>query len=269
LGSAGSRSSSVPHPRRAGLIPAAAQRFRLGGRLVMQRPAKPRTSVRFRPWPQSAVPPASTNVSKEVAATAQPGNAQLDRPGPRLPVALAAEPKFPARQKLSGKPRRHYHASFPRPLGKSLSRARMRLGGAPWTLIASLLIMAGFVFLGIRMPGELAVVANDLLVFTTRHFGWLYLFLTTGFLLFCLGVGMSAYGHIRLGADGEAPEFPYPTWLGMIFSSGMGVGLVFWGVAEPMSHYLAPPLGRADAQTPEAARLAMQYSLFHWGFHLW
>jgi len=145
----------------------------------------------------------------------------------------------------------------------------MGLGRAPWTLIASLLIMAGFVFLGIGMPGELAVVANDLLVFTTRHFGWLYLFLTTGFLLFCLGVGMSAYGHIRLGADGEAPEFPYPTWLGMIFSSGMGVGLVFWGVAEPMSHYVAPPLGRADAQTPEAARLAMQYSLFHWGFHQW
>lgn len=150
-----------------------------------------------------------------------------------------------------------------------LSRLGYRLKNLPWPLIGSLVIMAGFVFLGVRMPGTLAATAGELLAFTTQHFGWLYLFVTTGFLLFCLGVGMSAYGRIRLGADGEAPEFAYPTWLGMIFSAGMGVGLVFWGVAEPMSHYVTPPLDRAEAQTPEAARLAMQYSLFHWGFHQW
>lgn len=150
-----------------------------------------------------------------------------------------------------------------------LRRFRDGDGRLPWTLIWSLAIMAVFVFMGVRMPGELAEVAEDLLAFTTAHFGWLYLFVTTGFLLFCLGVGLSAYGEIRLGADGEAPEFPYLTWLGMIFSAGMGVGLVFWGVAEPMSHYVAPPLGRAEPRTAEAARLAMQYSFFHWGFHQW
>lgn len=140
---------------------------------------------------------------------------------------------------------------------------------APWTLIWSLAVMAVFIYLGVREPERLSATANGLLEFTTRHFGWLYLFVTTGFLLFCLGVGASVYGGIRLGADGEAPEFPYPTWLGMIFSAGMGVGLVFWGVAEPMSHYVAPPLGRAEPRTAEAAGLAMQYSLFHWGFHQW
>ncbi|NBD95158.1 MAG: BCCT family transporter, partial [Gammaproteobacteria bacterium] len=144
-----------------------------------------------------------------------------------------------------------------------------RLRHAPWTLIASLAIMAAFVWLGARMPDELAAGAGLALEFTTSHFGWLYLFATTGFLIFCVGVGFSVYGRIRLGADGEAPEFPYPTWLGMIFSAGMGVGLVFWGVAEPMSHYVASPLGMAEPRSPEAAELAMQYSFFHWGFHQW
>ncbi len=146
---------------------------------------------------------------------------------------------------------------------------RARLAGAPWTLIVSLALMAGFVVLGVRMPEQLAWGAGRVLEFTTSHFGWLYLFATTGFLVFCIGVGFSAYGSIRLGADGEAPEFPYPTWLGMIFSAGMGVGLVFWGVAEPMSHFVDSPLGRAEPRSAEAAGLAMQYSFFHWGFHQW
>lgn len=146
---------------------------------------------------------------------------------------------------------------------------KQRLKHAPWTLILSLIVMMGFVILGVRLPEELTVWAEATLAFTTQHFGWLYLFSTTGFLLFCLGVGFSAYGHIRLGADGEAPEFPYLTWLGMIFSAGMGVGLVFWGVAEPMSHFIAPPLGMAQARSTEAAELAIQYSFFHWGFHQW
>ena len=133
----------------------------------------------------------------------------------------------------------------------------------------SLLILIGFVTVGALYPERLAVNASQALGFTTDHFGWLYLFVTTGFLLFCIGVGLSDYGHIRLGADGESPEFPYPAWLGMIFSAGMGVGLVFWGVAEPMTHYNQPPLGMAEPQTPDAASLGMRYSLFHWGFHQW
>ncbi|MFW5927355.1 MAG: BCCT family transporter [Wenzhouxiangella sp.] len=139
----------------------------------------------------------------------------------------------------------------------------------PWTLVLSLTILAAFVVIGARMPEALGAGAAETLDFTTRHFGWLYLFATTGFLIFCIGVGFSVYGQIRLGADGESPEFSYPTWLGMIFSAGMGVGLVFWGVAEPMSHYVDPPLGLADARTAEAASLGMQYSMFHWGFHQW
>jgi glycine betaine transporter len=138
-----------------------------------------------------------------------------------------------------------------------------------WVFYLSLALLGMFVAVGVLLPEDMAGAASAALGFTTDHFGWLYLFTTTGFLVFCIGVALSDYGHIRLGADGETPEFPYTTWLGMIFSAGMGVGLVFWGVAEPMTHYNQPPLGLAPPETPGAASLGMQYSLFHWGFHQW
>lgn len=119
------------------------------------------------------------------------------------------------------------------------------------------------------MPENLGEWANRALAFTTANFGWMYLFVTTGFLLLGLRLALGRYGDIRLGAEGEAPEFSYSSWLGMIFSAGMGVGLVFWGVAEPMTHYMAPPLGAETPETPEAAQLAVRYTIFHWGFHQW
>lgn len=138
-----------------------------------------------------------------------------------------------------------------------------------WVFYLSLALLSAFVVGGVISPSTLSAVAERALEFTTDHFGWLYLFVTTGFLLFCIGVATSRYGNIRLGADGEVPEFSYLAWLGMIFSAGMGVGLVFWGIAEPITHYNEPPLGLAEPRTAQAARVAMQYSLFHWGFHQW
>ncbi|MCS3903726.1 glycine betaine transporter [Methylohalomonas lacus] len=138
-----------------------------------------------------------------------------------------------------------------------------------WVFYLSVILLIAFALLGFLYPEQLASGSQEALDFTTVHFGWLYLFATTGFLIFCIGVAMSDHGHIRLGADGEMPEFSYLAWLGMIFSAGMGVGLVFWGVAEPMTHYVDPPLGMAEPRSPEAAGLGLRYSLFHWGFHLW
>lgn len=138
-----------------------------------------------------------------------------------------------------------------------------------WVFYTSLILLSLFVLLGASRPEQLAHWADQALQVTTLHFGWLYLFATTGFLIFCIGIALSDYGRIRLGADGEVAEFSYPAWLGMIFSAGMGVGLVFWAVAEPMSHFASPPFGQAEPGSPQAAQLAMQYSLFHWGFHQW
>ena len=78
----------------------------------------------------------------------------------------------------------------------------------------------------------------------------------------------SRYGNLKLGAEDEEPEFSVGAWFSMLFAAGMGIGLVFWGVAEPISHYGAPPPGILP-HTPEAANAAMRYSFFHWGMHPW
>ncbi|MFP3360047.1 BCCT family transporter, partial [Planococcus sp. SIMBA_143] len=93
-----------------------------------------------------------------------------------------------------------------------------------------------------------------------------YLLAVIFFVLFCFYLAISKYGKIRLGGDEEKPEYPFFTWIGMLFSAGFGVGLVFWGVAEPMTHFANPPTGfGVEGETEQAAKLAMRYSFFHWG----
>ncbi|MGP3319568.1 BCCT family transporter [Mycobacteroides abscessus] len=100
--------------------------------------------------------------------------------------------------------------------------------------------------------------------------GWWYILTATGFVAFALYCGFSRVGTIRLGRDDEQPEFSFPAWLAMLFSAGMGIGLVFYGVAEPLSHYVHPPASRGiPAQTTAAANQAMSLTLFHWGLHAW
>ncbi len=101
-----------------------------------------------------------------------------------------------------------------------------------------------------------------------RTFGWTYLVSGFLFLVFSLYMAFSKYGRIRLGGDHEKPRFSYFGWFSMLFAAGMGIGLIFWGVAEPMSHYLHPP-AYIEAGSPRAARFAMRYSFFHWGVHPW
>ena len=100
-----------------------------------------------------------------------------------------------------------------------------------------------------------------------RSFGWVYLIATTFFIFFLLFLAMSRFGRIRLGRDEDRPEFSTLSWWAMLFSAGMGIGLVFFGVGEPVSHLTNPPLGRAEPNSIEAGRLAMQYTFFHWGLH--
>jgi glycine betaine transporter len=92
---------------------------------------------------------------------------------------------------------------------------------------------------------------------------------TIAFLVFSVVVALSRFGNVRLGKDGERPEFGTASWIAMMFSAGMGIGLMFNGVAEPLSHLAAPPNDAARAGSLEAARVAMEYSYFHWAFHPW
>lgn len=100
--------------------------------------------------------------------------------------------------------------------------------------------------------------------------GWWYILSATGFVLFALYCGISRIGNIRLGRDDEQPEFGMLSWFAMLFSAGMGIGLVFYGVAEPLSHYVVPPTaGRIAGSTDAAANQAMELTMFHWGLHAW
>ncbi|MFC4601364.1 BCCT family transporter [Cohnella hongkongensis] len=132
---------------------------------------------------------------------------------------------------------------------------------------ASILVV--LVLLGGLLPESFGRVAGVLFDFTTINFGWFYLLSVFIIILFLAGLALSKAGGIRLGGEEERPEFPFFTWIGMLFSAGFGVGLVFWGVAEPMSHYVDTPFAGLEGRTVEAARVAMGYSFFHWGISQW
>ena len=131
----------------------------------------------------------------------------------------------------------------------------------------SVVLAGAFLLWGAVFPDNLAATTGAIQYFLQKTFGWFYLLATSGFLLCALILAFSPYGTIPLGRDGDRPEFPLITWFAMLFCAGMGIGLVFWGVAEPTLHYYDPPAGKGA--TPEAAQVALRYSFFHWGFHPW
>jgi glycine betaine transporter len=133
----------------------------------------------------------------------------------------------------------------------------------------SILLIVAFLTIAAIDPDETQRLAQKALNATTSNFGWLYLLTSSGFVIFTLGLAFSHFGSIRLGPEGEPPEFSFSSWLAMIFSGGMGVGLVFWGVAEPILHLTSPPLGIGTPGSVEAAQAGMRYSFFHWGLHQW
>lgn len=124
-----------------------------------------------------------------------------------------------------------------------------------------------FLLWGAAAPNHLASLTGTFQNSLLNSFGWLYVLAATGFLICAFCLIFSRWGDIPLGPDGAKPEFSLLTWFAMLFCAGMGIGLVFWGVAEPASHFHDPPIG--EGETPQAARLALQYAFFHWGLHPW
>lgn len=110
-------------------------------------------------------------------------------------------------------------------------------------------------------------------IFTTLQSGivengsWFYVLTVAIILVSVMFMGLSKFGDIKLGPDHSTPDYGYVTWFAMLFSAGMGIGLMFFGVAEPVMHFLSPPTG--DGETIEAARQAMKLTFFHWGLHAW
>lgn len=110
--------------------------------------------------------------------------------------------------------------------------------------------------------------ADSLLRFLTNNFGWLYLISMLMFVIFAVCIALSKYGNIKLGPDDCKPEFSNSSWFAMLFGAGMGIGLVFWGLSEPISHFVNPP-GGLEPGSIEAADFALKTSYMHWGIHAW
>ncbi|WP_027448884.1 glycine betaine uptake BCCT transporter [Pontibacillus marinus] len=131
----------------------------------------------------------------------------------------------------------------------------------------SIAIAAVFVLWGIIAPENLGDQTGKIQAFLSAKFGWFYLLTVAIFLIFSVYLIFSPYGKLRLGQPNEKPEYNKITWFAMLFSAGMGIGLVFWGSAEPLAHFASPPTG--DPESTEAAKKALRYAFFHWGFHVW
>ena len=124
-----------------------------------------------------------------------------------------------------------------------------------------------FILWGAFAPHHLERVATHLQLSLQMKFDWLYHLIVGMILLFVLYLACSKYGKIKLGKDNEKPAYSTFSWFAMLFSAGMGIGLVFWGVSEPLSHYYEPPIGEAQSQI--ALNNALPFTFFHWGLHLW
>ncbi len=132
----------------------------------------------------------------------------------------------------------------------------------PATLIISLLLIFSSV-----QPDAASSAFASLQAAIVNNGGWFYVLTVAMILLFVVYLGMSKYGSIRLGPDHSTPDYSFATWLSMLFAAGMGIGLMFFGVAEPVMHFLSPP--SADAASLAAVKEAMKTTFFHWGFHAW
>ncbi|HET8808048.1 MAG TPA: BCCT family transporter [Methylophaga sp.] len=130
-------------------------------------------------------------------------------------------------------------------------------------VIVTLLLVIGTIS-NPHLAGELFA---DVLAFLTETFGWFYMLAVAFFLVFIVVVGLSSWGKTKLGPDHAEPQYSFPAWFAMLFSAGYGIALLFFGVAEPVLHYAAPPAGAPE--TVDAAKQAMQIAFFHWGFHIW
>ncbi len=142
---------------------------------------------------------------------------------------------------------------------------REKVSSVFWSTLVISLIM---VIWGAISPDTLGSMSASAQSFISNKLGWYYLILVTLLVVFCIFIIFTPYGKIKLGKPDEKPEFTRLSWFAMLFSAGMGIGLVFWGTAEPMSHY-AVNAPTAETGTPAAIKEALQYSYFHWGVHAW
>ncbi|UYM14881.1 BCCT family transporter [Endozoicomonas euniceicola] len=136
----------------------------------------------------------------------------------------------------------------------------------PVFFISSMLI-ASLLSLAASFPDAMSALFTLLVAMISKYLGWFYALTVTVNLGFASFFCFSRFGSIKLGREDSKPEFSFSAWLAMLFAAGMGTGLMFFGVAEPVIHFASPPVG--DSGSLASARQAMQITFLHWGFHAW
>ena len=131
-------------------------------------------------------------------------------------------------------------------------------------VLAVLLVIGTLLF-----QEQAAAVFGDMRVWITSKFDWFFVISANFFVLFCFAVAYSKLGRIRLGGSNAKPHYGYPGWLAMLFAAGIGIGLMFFGVLEPVTHSLTPPIGVDPADIEAARAVGMAASVNHWGLHAW
>lgn len=137
----------------------------------------------------------------------------------------------------------------------------------PPVFIVSAIVALGFVLWGVLAPSSLSTVSSTVNDFVTGSFGWLYIIAASFFVIFVVVLLFTRWGAVRLGPPDSRPEYSNQAWFAMLFTAGMGIGLVYYAVSEPVSHFMNPPDGAGG--TAQAAEQAMQYTFYHWGLHPW
>ena len=129
------------------------------------------------------------------------------------------------------------------------------------TIIIAISLFCGF------FSTEAEEFFNQVKAVIFKNLGWLYVLIVTVFVLFLIGIAISKFGKIKLGADDTKPEYSFFSWVAMLFAAGMGIGLMYFGVAETMAHFANPAISNLDVSL--RAKEAQLYTFFHWGFHAW
>ena len=158
-------------------------------------------------------------------------------------------------------------ATDPPPVGVGRAEQSQPVDRVVFGVSAALVV--AFVVWGIASTDTLSSVSAAVLAAVITGGGWAFVLVASGFVVFALWLAFSRYGKIPLGADDEGPEFRTVSWIAMMFSAGMGIGLMFYGVAEPLAHFTSPPPGTVAAGSPQALDVAMATTLFHWTLHPW
>nr|WP_083886275.1 BCCT family transporter [Actinoalloteichus spitiensis] len=139
---------------------------------------------------------------------------------------------------------------------------------APRVFYPSAAIILAFVALTMIFPSQAEEIIGTVQGSIVDGFGWYYVALVSGFVVFSLWVGIGHFGDIKLGKDDEEPEFSLASWLAMLFAAGMGIGLVFWGVAEPLNHFASPKPG-VEGTPEQVGQQSLVQTFLHWGLHPW